>query len=153
MGASPIPIPINETNLGGQVVTQVEAHFFTSLLLAEPAMPGDSDLDGSVDGADFLAWQRNSGVGELTDWRANFGTGASAAAQTAVPEPTGATLRLALAVMSLSRSRRIQERRQHILKTQETPQRSIHNCGFGPSPKCSRLDDPSRLSVLAKCSR
>jgi alpha-tubulin suppressor-like RCC1 family protein len=108
VGGSIVPIPINATNLGGQIVTQVEAHFFTSFLLTEPALPGDFDLDGSVDGADFLAWQRNSGVGDLGDWRAHFGTGASsAAAPTAVPEPTGATLRLALAVMSLSRSRRI----------------------------------------------
>jgi hypothetical protein len=55
--------------------------------------PGDFDLDGDVDGNDFLAWQRGGSptplsVSELADWRANFGTVASlAATSTTVPEP------------------------------------------------------------------
>jgi hypothetical protein len=48
--------------------------------------PGDFDLDGDVDGRDFLVWQRNPSVGDLGDWQANYGAGALAAS-TAVPEP------------------------------------------------------------------
>jgi parallel beta-helix repeat protein len=55
------------------------------------ATPGDFDADGDVDGRDFLIWQRNGSVGSLTDWQANYGAGALAAA-TAVPEPSSVCL-------------------------------------------------------------
>ena len=58
-----------------------------------PALPGDFDLDGDVDGADFLLWQRNPSVGDLADWEAYYGaTSAIAAAVGTVPEPTSAVL-------------------------------------------------------------
>lgn len=50
-------------------------------------VPGDFDLDGDVDGQDFLAWQRNPSVGDLTDWQTNYGVSSVAAART-IPEPT-----------------------------------------------------------------
>lgn len=43
------------------------------MLIAEPVLPGDFDLDGDVDGRDFLVWQRNTSVGDLADWQANYG--------------------------------------------------------------------------------
>ncbi len=49
-------------------------------------LAGDFDNDGDVDGRDFLVWQRNPSVGNLSDWQANYGlplTGVT----TAVPEP------------------------------------------------------------------
>jgi alpha-amylase len=71
---------------------------------------GDFNLDRRVDGADFLAWQRNAGLSgarfdqgdadlngvidstDLAIWRTGYGAtaplGALAAATTAVPEPT-----------------------------------------------------------------
>jgi glycosidase len=71
---------------------------------------GDFNLDRRVDGADFLAWQRNAGLlgarfdqgdadlngmingADLAIWRTGYGAtaplGALAAATTAVPEPT-----------------------------------------------------------------
>ena len=54
----------------------------------------DFDADGDVDGADFLLWQRDPGVGELGDWQDNFGTVAppQAAAASAVPEPASLAL-------------------------------------------------------------
>jgi hypothetical protein len=61
------------------------------------ALPGDFDFDGDVDGRDFLAWQRNPGVGNLADWQANYGVGMLTAANTAVPEPGSAILLMALA--------------------------------------------------------
>ena len=36
-------------------------------------VPGDFDGDGTVDGADFLLWQRDPSVGSLTDWETNYG--------------------------------------------------------------------------------
>jgi len=36
-------------------------------------LDGDFDNDGDVDGADFLAWQRDPGLGSLTDWEEGFG--------------------------------------------------------------------------------
>jgi alpha-tubulin suppressor-like RCC1 family protein len=86
------PTPIDTSNLVGQVITQLAAGDYFSLLLTEPALPGDFNLDGAVDGRDFLAWQRNASVGDLADWRASFGTTSLAAAQMAVPEPAVAAL-------------------------------------------------------------
>lgn len=69
--------------------------------------PGDFDADGDLDGADFLAWQRNPGLGNLSDWQANYGNdGLPLAASTAVPEPTSAMLCLfAMAVASVMQRR------------------------------------------------
>jgi T5SS/PEP-CTERM-associated repeat protein len=65
-----------------------------------PAMPGDFDIDGDVDGRDFLIWQRGASptpgsVADLAAWRVNFGAGGSAAASAAVPEPAAAWLAMA----------------------------------------------------------
>jgi len=49
---------------------------------------GDFDNDQDVDGADFLTWQRDTNVGSLSDWEANFGTTPlGIVATAAVPEP------------------------------------------------------------------
>ena len=41
------------------------------LTITEPRS-GDFDFDGDVDGRDFLVWQRNPSIGDLTDWQANY---------------------------------------------------------------------------------
>lgn len=74
------------------------------------ATPGDLDLNGLVDGNDFLVWQRGYGVqydeSHLNDIKANYGTGSGATASVAnVPEPAGLTL-LASAAGLLWRGRR-----------------------------------------------
>jgi hypothetical protein len=64
--------------------------------------PGDFDNDGDVDGRDFLAWQRNSGIGNLADWQTNYGTDSLVATHVAVPEPaTGALVCAAFAASAL----------------------------------------------------
>jgi hypothetical protein len=64
------------------------SQLYTSGVLSVVAeQAGDFDLDGDVDGRDFLVWQRNPSVGNLADWHANYGMGALTAASTAVPEP------------------------------------------------------------------
>ena len=51
--------------------------------LVPPTLSGDFDDDNDVDGADFLAWQRNTGLGNLLDWQGQYGSGTVAV----VPEP------------------------------------------------------------------
>lgn len=52
-------------------------------------LAGDFDTNGIVDGLDFLLWQRNTGVGNLADWEANYGSTAPAAERLSVYfEPT-----------------------------------------------------------------
>ena len=53
---------------------------------------GDFDFDGDVDGRDFLTWQRNTSIGDLADWQANYGAGALSALNLSVPEPAGLVL-------------------------------------------------------------
>jgi hypothetical protein len=53
---------------------------------------GDFDNDGNVDGRDFLIWQRNPSIGNLSDWQGNYGAGPLTAANTAVPEPSAGLL-------------------------------------------------------------
>ena len=59
-------------------------------------LPGDFNMDGTVDGLDFLEWQRTGGTpAGLTAWQTNYGmTSPLAAASTAVPEPTSVMLLL-----------------------------------------------------------
>ena len=60
-----------------------------------PSQPGDFDSDGDVDGNDFLTWQRETTVGDLTDWQTHYGdSNAVAAATTIVPEPSSLALLL-----------------------------------------------------------
>jgi len=56
--------------------------------LTIPDFLGDFDNDEDVDGADFLAWQRDASVGNLSDWEAGFGTSVGNSAAVGVPEPS-----------------------------------------------------------------
>lgn len=73
----------------------------TSLTLhvVPASTPGDFDQDGDVDGRDFLVWQRNTSVGNLSDWQNNYGTGSLTASSAAVPEPGTLMLVLGLAAI------------------------------------------------------
>ena len=58
-----------------------------------PTLNGDFDNNGVVDGLDFLLWQRDSSVGSIADWEANYGMGVTLSAiSTSVPEPSTAGL-------------------------------------------------------------
>jgi autotransporter-associated beta strand protein len=80
------------------------------LAVVATATPGDFNLDGRVDGSDFLLWQRNHAIGNLADWKANFGAGAATAAAGAVPEPSSVALVIAgiVALGGANRRRRLQ---------------------------------------------
>jgi hypothetical protein len=59
-------------------------------LTALAYIPGDFNLDGMVDAADYVAWRKKDGSPSgYNRWRANFGrtAGASAASNATVPEP------------------------------------------------------------------
>ena len=68
---------------------------------------GDFDLDGDVDGFDFLKWQRDQSpnplsASDLADWEANFGMAASLSANSVtVPEPSSAALLIVIAAVSI----------------------------------------------------
>ena len=77
-----------------------------------PSISGDFDLDGDVDGRDFLLWQRGgspnpNSASDLAAWQTNFGAQVAVAASSAVPEPSGAWLAIvALSLAGACRSRR-----------------------------------------------
>lgn len=83
----------------------------------------DFDIDGDVDGADFLAWQRNVGTGTLPSegdaqhdgdvdrldlevWQSQYGSPPPLSVATAVPEPSGWMLMLAAATCTVATQRR-----------------------------------------------
>jgi len=57
---------------------------------ASATQPGDFNVDGAVDGADFLKWQRDFpalDAADLADWKASYGTGGALPSIGVVPEP------------------------------------------------------------------
>jgi hypothetical protein len=76
------------------------------------APPGDFNLDGSVDAADYVTWLKNSGTPEeYTEWTNNFGAGGSGGSasgvdgSTSVPEPLASSLLLVGIVFRICHSR------------------------------------------------
>ncbi|TWU22709.1 beta strand repeat-containing protein [Bythopirellula polymerisocia] len=96
---------INLPSLGGGLSWNTSDLLTTGMLsVVSGGLPGDFDNDGDVDGRDFLVWQRNPGIGNLTDWQANYGT-PLVAASNAVPEPTSLVL-LLVSGLGLAQRRR-----------------------------------------------
>jgi hypothetical protein len=84
--------------LGPSFPTTSGAEFI--IIFSLDVILGDFDGDGDVDGRDFLLWQRNPSVGDLADWQANYGVGATAGlSSSVVPEPGSAILLLAVGCM------------------------------------------------------
>ncbi|MCA9259222.1 MAG: hypothetical protein KDA61_08485 [Planctomycetales bacterium] len=71
----------------------------------EESLAGDFNGDGRCDGADFLLWQRETNVGSLADWQANYGLPFTPETTT-VPEPGRFTLAFAVVSFALSGRRR-----------------------------------------------
>jgi len=81
--------------------------FRVASLPGEATLAGDFDNDDDVDGADFLAWQRDQSVGALSDWESTFGTtGLPITASTSVPEPSSGILLLLGVTVFVSMSTR-----------------------------------------------
>ena len=63
-----------------------------------PTAAADANADGMTDGADFLAWQREFGLGVVPPFNV---------AVSAVPEPGSVVLAtISVAILSMSRARR-----------------------------------------------
>jgi T5SS/PEP-CTERM-associated repeat protein len=78
-----------------------------------PALPGDFDADGDVDGADYVVWRKNSGnPTAYNTWRTHFGqtagSGSTAASfsESAIPEPASIVLLLIAAANTMPDRRR-----------------------------------------------
>jgi CubicO group peptidase (beta-lactamase class C family) len=76
-------------------------------ILQAIAEPGDFNLDGTVDGADFLAWQRGNSpnpmsAGDLAVWQTNYGESSTNA--TAIPEPHTTALLCSALMLAARRS-------------------------------------------------
>lgn len=74
----------------------------------EQGLPGDYNNDGTVDGDDFLAWQRGESVApfsgvDLFIWGISYGTtdGFLKAGSTTVPEPTSALMIMAAIIAGI----------------------------------------------------
>lgn len=107
--------------LGGSAASSFNLLVDSTSVILQAITPGDFDADGDVDGRDFLVWQRDTNVGDLADWQANYGAGAIgaissyiAAAESMnggaspVPEPAG--LVLALIGLMASACRKLRQR-------------------------------------------
>ena len=70
----------------------------------DAGLPGDFNDDGAVTGLDFLAWQRNPSLGNLSDWQ-NAYNGGNLAAMQGVPEPTSLVLLFVAGAMVIGRGR------------------------------------------------
>lgn len=89
------------TNNAGQIIDDIDVY------ASPPGLQGDFNGDGVVDGNDFLVWQRDPSVGELADWKAGFGSGASQAVATAVvPEPSSVLLAAVMGAVLAGRRKR-----------------------------------------------
>jgi T5SS/PEP-CTERM-associated repeat protein len=76
-----------------------------------PNIDGDFDLDGDVDGNDFLAWQRGDSpnlgsAADLAAWRGNFGFPGLTPAGKSIPEPRSGWLAAIGAMFALLPQRR-----------------------------------------------
>ncbi len=61
-------------------------------LVGSSSSAGDFDEDGDVDGGDFLLWQRDTNVGDLADWKLNYGsTGSGGGGVTTLVQGTSTT--------------------------------------------------------------
>lgn len=68
----------------------------TILEVAPEPSSGDFDLDGDVDGQDYLTWARNRSVGDIANWQSHYGSGISSTSTVVVvPEPDAISLALA----------------------------------------------------------
>jgi MYXO-CTERM domain-containing protein len=93
-----------------QIATIIASRF----TVAAPALPGDFNGSGRVDGADFLVWQRGGSpsqlsASDLTLWRTNFGRTGVTPASAAVPEPA-AWSHAAVAIIALAASTGVRRR-------------------------------------------
>jgi hypothetical protein len=98
-----------------------------NLHISPSLRPGDFDLDGDVDGFDFLKWQRGESPNplspsDLADWEANYDNVASlTASSVAVPEPTTGIMLLIGMVTMLTGGRTLVSKQLCVRHHKHTP--------------------------------
>jgi prepilin-type N-terminal cleavage/methylation domain-containing protein len=111
-------------------VNGIPATLLLDVTILPEGLAGDYNLDGKVDGADFLAWQRGFGTtvspagsgadgdgngtidaGDLAIWKNHFGSSASSSVA-AVPEPTTFFLGAPAMLASAALARRFRSRKR-----------------------------------------
>ena len=104
-----VDVPLAAIGVNSGLISGVMDNTDLLAVVMQTTLDGDFDEDSDVDGADFLAWQRDTSVGNLADWEANFGTtSAVEATSSSVPEPGSMLLLLAgSAVLFFERRARI----------------------------------------------
>jgi hypothetical protein len=77
-------------------VPDLNAFLIAHGYLPAVGVAGDFDGNGTVDGLDFLLWQRDTTIGDLADWQNNYGQQALSAVT--VPEPGAMSLLLSVII-------------------------------------------------------
>ena len=99
---------IDENGVLGFLLTDLYTPTEAMLRVDDIFLLGDFDMDGDVDGHDFLVWQRDNSVGNLTDWQNNYGVSLTLiAASTTVPEPSSTCIILVLSVGIVIHKKRV----------------------------------------------
>jgi len=88
---------VDENGVLGFSLTDLYTATEAMLRVDDVFLLGDFDMDGDVDGNDFIVWQGDPSVGNLTDWQNNYGVSLPlVAASTTVPEPSSKCILLFL---------------------------------------------------------
>jgi hypothetical protein len=103
------PSQSGEQKVGSMLLNFMLKSEFTQEWFPSTA-PGDYNLNGAVDAADYVAWRKALGIAYNQNyysvWRNNFGqsagAGASASLSSAVPEPAGFMLALIAGIMAVA---------------------------------------------------
>jgi hypothetical protein len=77
---------------------------FETIAQSVVTQDGDFNLDGVVDGADYVAWQKNNSLGTYQEWVENFGeslpgSGGGGGGVASVPEPASAAMLLVASIL------------------------------------------------------
>jgi predicted phosphodiesterase len=94
-------------------------------IVLSPILPGDFNSDGTVDGGDYLVWQRDLGSttelaadgnldgriddADLTLWRQNYGRSSTISSASVVPEPTMLCMAVVAMLQGIKTRRRYAE--------------------------------------------
>lgn len=103
-------VPAGTFNLTTYSLGNGENYSTLRQIFISTATSADFDLDGDVDGSDFLKWQLGEvsyppSEEDLADWEALFGITSATSSSTSVPEPGSIALLMAAFACALPRRR------------------------------------------------